>query len=79
MDNFDERGYIVVYKKSGALLGYISRIDYSTREYWLTDDVNCNCKRYMQEDLLFHDLMFLQGYCSDGNTVFSHKMPYGFC
>lgn len=75
MDNFDERGYIKVLTKSGKFKGYLAHLDYGTFEYEVCGDKN-QCKRYMQEDLLFHDIMLLQGYCNRDGDLFTYVMPY---
>lgn len=75
MKVYDERGYIEVYSKSGKLKGYLESIDYGTLCYKVVGEVDL-CKRYIQEDLLFHDLMLLQGYCRCCGDRFVYVMPY---
>lgn len=71
----DGRGYIEVYDCEENLLGYIKVIDYGSLSYAITDDLDC-AKKYMQEDLLFHDIVWLQGYCCVDRVCFAPVMPY---
>ena len=71
----DGRGCIEVYDLDGNRLGYLRCLDYSTLEYDLTDDLDF-AKRYMQEDLIYHDLVILQGYCDRKGCMFVPKLPF---
>ena len=71
----DGRGYIEVYGCEENLLGYIKVIDYGSLSYAITDGLDC-AKKYMQEDLLFHDIVWLQGYCCVDMVCFAPVMPY---
>lgn len=71
----DERGYIEVYDLEGNRLGYLSVLDYHTLEYSITDDLDY-AKRYIQEDLIYHDVVILQGYCNMKGCVFVPKLPF---
>lgn len=73
----DGRGYIEVHNVEDASIGYIGTIDYSEFSYTVVNDIDC-AKKYMQEDLLFHDTIFLQGYCFSGNHYFVPKMPFSY-
>lgn len=73
----DGRGYIEVHNVEDVCIGYIRAIDYSEFSYTIVDDLDC-AKKYMQEDLLFHDTIFLQGYCFSGDRYFVPKMPFSY-
>lgn len=73
----DGRGYIEVHNENDVGVGYIETIDYGEVSYTVVDDLDC-AKKYMQEDLLFHDIVFLQGYCFLGKHYFVPKMPFSF-
>lgn len=77
MSNYfdDERGYIEVYDLDDNRMGYLRSLDYSTLEYVLTDDLDY-AKRYIQEDLIYHDVVILQGYCNRKGCVFVPKLPF---
>jgi hypothetical protein len=73
----DGRGYIEVYNEKKVRIGYIGDVSYGDFSYTVVDDLDC-ARKYMQEDLLFHDTIFLQGYCFSESHYFVPKMPFSY-